>query len=114
MKKHFLLCIFVSMYFIVSCSKSKCNVIEEINTAPNKVFVPVQLIGSSGNWGGAMCAFGYIMFRQDSSITYHSIAMPANANIITTPVIVNIQFHDTIRLFPGCWEHEIVIDSIKP
>jgi hypothetical protein len=77
------------------------------------VFVPVQLIGVKGGWGGALCNFDFILIRLDTSLIYHSIAVPHDAHIYT-PVNVNIQFHDTVTLFPGCWQHEIVIDSIKP
>jgi hypothetical protein len=100
----FILCI------IVSCSKSPGNV-TETSTPPSKVFIPVVLIDFRVP-GGAVCSHGIIMLRQDTAITYHSLKLPANVNITYSPVLVNIQFHDTIPLF-GCFPHEIVIDSLK-
>lgn len=108
--KRSLFCLCFIIYLIASCNKSPYN-IKESNATPTKVFVPVIIFGSPGNWGGGICAWGFIMIRQDSSITYHSIALPANITIPNIPTLVNIQFHDTTQI-SNCW-HEIVVDSLK-
>jgi hypothetical protein len=93
-----------------SCAKTPEN-INATNGLSNRVFVPVSLFGSVGNWGGGVCSWGFIMIRQDSTVTYHSRALPANVTIPNTPILVSIQFHDTVQI-SNCW-HEIVVDSIK-
>ncbi len=110
MNKYLLCSLFFIMCLFVSCTKSSSNVIMN-NTAPGKIFTQVTLFGGPGNWGGGICSWGFIMIRQDTSITYHSVTIPTNVNINNTPVLVNILFHDTVQI-SSCW-HEIVVDSIK-
>ena len=110
MKTFSLVCLYFIVCLITSCAKSPGDT-KESNVTANKAFVPVSLFGSAGNWGGSVCSWGFVMVRQDSSIAYHSIALPANTTLTTTPVLVNILFHDTVQL-SSCWR-EIVIDSIK-
>ncbi|MEO6252920.1 MAG: hypothetical protein ABIO79_06430 [Ferruginibacter sp.] len=109
MKRHLLYLYFILCLF-TSCAKSY-DVPVSNNTLPNKVFVPVVIFGGPGAWGGGVCSWGFIMVRQDSSVTYHSIALPANTTIPNTPTLVNIFFHDTTQI-SSCWQ-EIVVDSVK-
>jgi hypothetical protein len=103
--------LFFILFLVAACGKSPDS-IQKINAAiPDTVFVPVALFGGPGNWGGGVCSWGYIMVRQDSSITYHSRAVPANVTVPNIPTLVGIQFHDTVQI-SSCW-HEIVVDSIK-
>jgi len=109
MKRHLLYLYFILCLF-ASCAKSK-DVPGSNPVTPKKVFVPVVIFGAPGGWGGAVCSWGFIMIRQDSSVTYQSNALPPNTTIPNTPTLVNILFHDT-ALVNGCY-YDIVIDSIK-
>jgi hypothetical protein len=93
-----------------ACDKYPENNIA-INVKLPREFIPVAIFGGAGNWGGGICSWGFIMVRQDSTITYHSVALPANTTIPNIPTLVNIQFHDTVQI-SNCW-HEIVVDSVK-
>ena len=111
MKTSLIYSLFV-LFFIASCAKSSENNIAVKLESP-KVFYPVTLFGSPGNWGGGICAWGYVMIREDSnSIVYHSITIPSNPPVPNIPTSVKIQFHDTTAPISNCWR-SIVVDSIK-